>query len=98
MTEIEVKERIETLSGKELVKQMTAKERMTEADNLIEQAKAASEDLRGQLEEHKRVLDEMKQLKAIELLKGRSEAGVTAQPPKEETPQEYSARIMRGGK
>ena len=38
------------------------------------------------------------QLQARDLLSGRSLAGQVPEKPKEETPAEYAARILRGGK
>jgi hypothetical protein len=64
----------------------------TEADSFVE-AVAKAEKLKAELtalnEEHKALISKI-------VLGGKSEAGTTAEPPKEETAQEYAARILRG--
>lgn len=66
------------------------------APSLLEETKAAIGELRKANEEKKALLDREEQLRAYDMIAGRSQAG--SAPPKEETPSDYSKRIMRGGK
>ena len=64
--------------------------------NLLEQTRAVVEELKKANEEKRTLLEREEKLRADELMHGRSQAGQAA--PKEETPKEYAARVMRGGK
>lgn len=65
-------------------------------EDMLSQAKGASSELKGLLEENKKVLERIERLKAEEMLKGRSEAGVFPDKPKEESNLEYARRILTG--
>jgi len=43
-----------------------------------------------------KIRDELKQLRSIEILSGKADAGVQPVPKKEETPKEYKDRVLRG--
>jgi len=43
-----------------------------------------------------KVRDELKELKSIEILSGKADAGQTIEEKKEETPKEYAEKVMRG--
>jgi len=64
--------------------------------NILEETKAAIEELKKANEEKKALLDREETLRAHDMLAGRSQAGTVK--PVEETPQEYAKRILRGGK
>ena len=66
------------------------------APNILEETKAAIEELKKANAEKKELLDREETLKAHDMLAGRSQAGTSK--PVEETPKEYAKRILRGGK
>lgn len=57
------------------------------------QLHAKLEDINTKLEVN---LDRMEKLKAFEMIGGQAEAGTTPPEPKEESPQEYAARVRKG--
>jgi len=67
------------------------------AMSILEQIKAE----RTAVEEANKVAEEriaeLRELRGIELLSGKSEAGIPPEKPKEETPKEYAQRVMSGG-
>ena len=70
---------------------------MVEERDMIAEAQASAERL---AKENAAMAENIKRLEAIEsrrILGGQSAAGEPVQQPKEETPKEYAARIMRGG-
>lgn len=71
------------------------------SDNFVEEAKKIAKELKEGLEERKKIIEREEKLiarqEALKALGGGSMAG-QKENKKEETPQEYSKRIMRGGK
>lgn len=67
------------------------------AKSILEQIKeerAATEKATAEAREERKKLEE---LRAEQILGGGTNAGQPKEKPKEETPQEYAARMMRGG-
>lgn len=69
---------------------------MSEEINSISEAKKAAMELRQATEELKNQIDRAEKLKIVEILSGKTEAGQIPEKPKEESPQEYAARILAG--
>jgi len=69
-----------------------------EEPSLIDRAEAASKDIKSMLEENKQVLAKMEKIRAEELLKGRSAAGIPPTPPPEESAADYARRILGGNR
>lgn len=67
-----------------------------EPATLLEEAKKASDELRELINQKKAIVDEEQKQKAMNMLKGRAEAGMQA-PPKAESAKEYAKKIMSGG-
>ena len=67
-------------------------------NSLIKQAEAVVERMEKANAEAKEILIRQEELAMQNLLGGKSDAGQEPIKPKEETPAEYSARILRGGK
>jgi hypothetical protein len=67
------------------------------APSLVEKAEAIAVRIEKGLAEMKATEERLQKFKANEILGGKTDAGQTAQKPKEETPEEYKNRIMRGG-
>lgn len=65
--------------------------------SLVEDAKKSVEELKALLKEKKEILDREEKLLSLRQLGGQSFAG-KKEEKKEETPQEYAKRILRGGK
>lgn len=64
--------------------------------NLVEQAKAQADRIEAGLKEFKELVERNEKTTAQQMLGGRSEAGQPAPEKKEETPQEYAAKVMAG--
>ena len=64
--------------------------------NVLADLKKENLEMQAELQKREEFLKQRDELKAREMLHGRSQAGASA--PKEETPKEYAARILRGGK
>jgi len=54
------------------------------------------EEMRAENERMEKNISELKQLKAIDALGGKTDAGVQPAEPKEETPKEYKDKVMKG--
>jgi|TARA_R100000501_G_C2626258_1_gene119925 cell shape-determining protein MreC len=65
--------------------------------NSLEEAKAIVQSLKEQNTEMKANLARAEELEAIRMVSGKSSAGQTPPPAKEETPLEYKERVMSGG-
>ena len=65
------------------------------ATSLLDEAKQSAKELKELIAEQKKIAGQLENLKASEILKGKSEAGVIVQPVVE-TPQDYCKRIMGG--
>ena len=69
-----------------------------DARKLLTEINAANEETKLLIIEQKKLATEQMKLVTEQILSGRSAAGQTPVPPKEETPVEYKNRIMRNGK
>lgn len=69
---------------------------MEENISLIEQAREAAKELRAANAEKAELLNREERLRSEQMLSGTSEAGIPPVPKKEETPQEYKDRIIKG--
>ncbi len=76
---------------------MEEKTEITSEPTLLEKTTEMVERLEKANMEHKALIEREETIKANALLGGKSEAGQEPVKPKEETPKEYAARIMRGG-
>lgn len=65
--------------------------------SLVDQAARAAERLEAATREYNRVVDRQEALAARMTLGGKSDAGIPPPEKKEETPQEYKNRVMKGG-
>lgn len=65
--------------------------------SILEETKSAIEELKKEREEISKIKEELQQLRSDQLLSGTG--GIRQEPtqPKEETPQEYTKRVMSGG-
>jgi hypothetical protein len=72
------------------------KQETPQQSNLIEEAKAVADRIEKANAEAKALLDKKEKLMASDIISGRADAGQVPQKPKEETPQEYAARVERG--
>jgi hypothetical protein len=68
----------------------------TSAKTLTEEARTVNKELKETLAAIKAERQAMDEIRAKEILGGRSEAGAAPVKPKEETPKEYAERIMGG--
>jgi uncharacterized protein YbjQ (UPF0145 family) len=64
----------------------------------IEEEKKPSylEEVKAEREAMEKLVAEMRELKAHDIISGRTNTGQALEKPKEETPQEYSDRILAG--
>jgi hypothetical protein len=65
--------------------------------SIVDKAYAAAERLEKANKQQEELLKRMEAIESRKILGGQSAAGVTAVPPKEETPAEYAKRMVRGG-
>ena len=65
--------------------------------DMIQQANLAAERLEKAQAENRELLKKIELIETRNILVGRTNAGEPVTPPREETPKEYAARIMRGG-
>lgn len=72
------------------------KENKEEQLSPIEAAKLAAATLKAENDRREELLRKEEALHAEKLLSGHAEAGIIAEPPKEETPAEYAKRICSG--
>lgn len=63
----------------------------------LEQLKAEKEAWEKLRDEIKAETAKLQEIKAVEILSGKTDAGKPAEKPKEESPAEYAARITKGG-
>lgn len=94
-TEIEVKDAEHTPSGKELMLEKAKEERELNNLKVLEESRKTAEELKNLIEENKKTIRKIEVMRAEEVLKGRSEAGIFDKP-KEESPSDYAKRILRG--
>lgn len=71
---------------------------MDEEKNMVTDAMAAAERLERANAESQASIKRLEELQTRQILGGKSAAGEPVQQPKEETPQEYAQRMLRGGK
>lgn len=72
------------------------KSEVTSTPTFLEQVKAEREALEKVRADNQKLVGELRELKAVELLSGKTDAGQPSEKPKE-TPQEYAQRMLRGG-
>ena len=61
--------------------------------SMVESAANTAQDLKIQNDRLEKNIQELKELKALDLLGGKTDAGEQPATPKEETPAEYKARV-----
>ena len=66
------------------------------AETLIDKANQAAKRLEEANKKYEELIKTQLEMEAKKILGGRSEAGMPAEKPKEETPQEYAKRILEG--
>jgi hypothetical protein len=66
------------------------------APSFLEQIQREREALDTSIKESQAKIEELRELRAVEILSGRTNAGKTDEKPKQETPKEYAARVMKG--
>jgi len=71
---------------------------MQEEINQIEEAKRAAAELNAATDRLQKLLESENSERVKEILSGKTDAGIPQEKPVEETPKEYAARILRGGK
>jgi hypothetical protein len=64
--------------------------------SVLDETKAAIEELKREKEASAKLKADLERLRSDQLLSGTAGARVEPTPPREETPQEYAARIERG--
>ncbi len=64
--------------------------------NSIDKANAAIDRMKEENDRTEALLERQEDLRASEILGGKSDAGQAPAPPKEETPKEYAAKVMAG--
>ena len=69
-----------------------------EESNMVIEANKAAERLEKANATQAELLRKIEILESRRVLGGQSMAGTSVEPPKEESPKEYAARMMRGGK
>ena len=93
-------EKENAMQDKKEEREKEIKEEKPEVENkspsMIESAHDAAEKLREQNERMEKNISKLEELKAIETLGGQTNAGEQPESPKEETPEEYKNRIIRG--
>ena len=67
-----------------------------EAPNMVTSAMEAAEKLKAENEKMAAHIKELKELKAVDILGGRTESAPVPEETKEETPKEYVKRVMSG--
>ena len=67
-----------------------------EADNDFAKAEKITADLKAENDRKEALIAREEKLKAKEMLGGKAAAGEIQEKPKEESPKDYAARIMRG--
>lgn len=66
------------------------------ARNLIDEAREQADRIEAANKESKSIAERLEAAKIRQALGGTTEAGIITPPPKEETPQEYAKRILKG--
>lgn len=66
--------------------------------SIVEEAKKVRDEIKAENDRRERILQEEQRLQAEKMLAGSAGGNIVPNPPKEETPREYVARILRGGK
>lgn len=64
--------------------------------SVLEETKAAIEELKKEREEMTKVKEELEKLRSDQLLAGTAGGHVDPEPVKEDTPKEYSDKVMKG--
>jgi hypothetical protein len=64
--------------------------------DVLSEAQNTRDDLKKQLDRREELIKREEQLIAQQVLRGKADAGSLPEKPKEETPQEYKDRVMRG--
>jgi len=75
---------------------MAKPESKTEPINSIDKANDAIDRMKTENDRTEELLERQEALRASEILGGKSDAGQQPEPPKEETAEEYAARVMAG--
>jgi len=75
---------------------MEEEQKPAQKPSAIDEAKELVERMERANKERAALLDREEQMKAEAMLSGRSVAGQEPEEPREETPQEYKDRVMRG--
>ena len=68
----------------------------TEPINSIDRANAAIDRMKEENDRTEALLERQESLRASDILGGKSDAGQAPVPPKEETAEEYAAKVMGG--
>jgi len=68
----------------------------SEGVSIIEQANTAAERLERAYRQQEEILKRQEEMYAKQILSGRANAGTVPEQPKELTPQEYAAKVLRG--
>lgn len=66
-------------------------------ESVLDEAKKVRDEIKVWVEKKEALIEREERLKAVEMLSGKSEAGIAKQAV-QESPQDYANRIMRGGK
>ena len=69
-----------------------------EPATMLEEIKKVRDEVKELIEQKKAMINEEEKQKAMQMLRGRADGGASMPAKPVETPQEYAARIMRGGK
>jgi hypothetical protein len=64
--------------------------------SFLEQVKVERASMEKVRDENKAILERLEQLKAEEILAGKTDAGQKQEEKKEETPKEYADRMLKG--
>ena len=62
----------------------------------LEEKPSFLDEVRKEKEELAKIRDDLKELRAKQILSGEADAGQEPEKPKEETAQEYGARMLKG--
>jgi hypothetical protein len=73
----------------------TPKGDLPKKSNILDEANTLYQRLDERIKRYENLIERQEELMANQLLRGRSDATMGEQKPKEETPQEYKDRIMR---
>ena len=75
---------------------MADENKQDEGLSIIDEAKKVRDEIRAENDRREKLLQEEQKLKAENMLAATSGGSIPITPPKEETPQEYAKKVLRG--